>query len=331
MAALSLRRGLVWPVALAAVSLFVAIDFVQHPFRGSTQAGNAAERRSRLAIVIPGSELGGPSSSVVRLLVAAARREGLQIDAARQRGGATAAVESVIGVGPGARQRLLAVSAETLVQLGQDRRETLIPGVAERAERAWRRLAAARPLALLAVDPAAVAVAGRSPLRSFADLGSELRGGKLVVGVGQDLWSRALLASLVAGSGVDGRVPYRAFSGSSEAAAATSSHDARVVLGPRSALTRRPGTVRILHGDWPAGPRPLQWVALVAPVAANGPAADRLAAVAQRPAWRRALRRHGLRPVTAGPAATRRFLAAERARASTLVRDLIRVRARSAR
>ncbi|WP_320671921.1 hypothetical protein [Patulibacter defluvii] len=417
MAALAARRSLVWPTALAAAVLFVVVDLVQHPFRGAAPAGNAAERRQRVSLVLPGSELGGDSTGVVRLLATEARRRGIVVEPVRQRGGATAAVESVIGVDRGAQQRLLVVSGETLVQLEQDRRETIIPGVAERAARAWRRLAEARPLALLALDPVAVAVAERSPLRDYGDLTRELRRGRAVVGVGQDLWSRALLAQLVARSGVAGRVPYRPFAGAREAAAATGGHDARAVVGPRSALrrsgvgagsgsagavaeggaagaaarragaaddggtavrrtgvaergpsaeagaaaprggsaasvterrpgptkrstatsapvdaaSRQSGVVRLLRGAWPAGERPRQWVAIVAPAGEASPTARRLARLVRSAAWRRALRGAGLEPPPAGRAATRGFLAAERARASTLVRDLARVRARAVR
>jgi hypothetical protein len=245
--------------------------------------------------------------------------------AERLPGATTTAVESVLGVGEGSRRRLLVLTPQTLVQLQQDRRETIVPGVAMRAERAWQQVEHARAVALVAADPLTLEVAPGSPLRTVSQLARAMRADpdRRVFGVGLDSWSRAALATLVQDAGVEGTVSYRTFVSAREAARAVANRDADVVVGTRGSAggVDPVDRLRRLSGVWPGDRAPARWIALVAPGSTPGHELRRLRArlraVVTAPAWARTLRRQGLvRPRPGLPLDA--FLERERVRSGTL-------------
>lgn len=327
-----------WPALLALVVVFVLSDFLRHPFRPFQPQADASERPTGLRLSITGTEAGDPVGAMSRSLAAAldarggSAADGGRTVAERLQGATTTAVESVLGVGDGSRHRLLVLTPQTLVQLQQDRGETIVPGVAVRAERAWGRLVAARPVALVAADPLTLEVRPDSGLRTIEGLARALRRSpeSKVFGVGLDSWSRAALATLVRDARVEGTVSYRSFLNARDAAAAVADGDAQVVVGTRGAAEGVDPVDRLrpLTGPWPGDLAPARWIAVVAPE--STPPRDlarlrrRLRAVVRSPAWARTLRDQGLlRPapgVAVGP-----FLARERERTGELSATLASV------
>jgi hypothetical protein len=326
-----------WPALLALVVVLVASDFVRHPFRPFGPQADASGRPTGLRLSITGTEAGDPVGAMSRSLAAALNARGTAADggrtvAERLQGATTTAVESVLGVGDGSRHRLLVLTPQTLVQLQQDRGETIVPGVAVRAERAWGRLLAARPVALVAADPLTLEVRPDSPLRTIEGLAASLRRSpeSKVFGVGLDSWSRAALATLVRDARVEGTVSYRSFLSARDAAAAVADGDAQVVVGTRGAAEGVDPVDRLrpLTGPWPGAVAPARWIAVVAP--ASTPPGElarlrrRLRGVVRSPAWARTLRGQGLVApdpgVAVGP-----FLVRERARTGELSATLASV------
>jgi hypothetical protein len=311
-------QRLAWPGLLALVVVFVLSDFVRHPFRPFQPPAEAAGRATGLRLSITGTEAGDPVGAMSRSLAAALDARGRppgggRTVAERLAGATTTAVESVLGVGEGSRHRLLVLTPQTLVQLQQDRVETIVPGVAVRAERAWGRLVAAKPVALVAADPLTLEVAPGSPLHTVAGLARRIRAapGSTVFGVGLDSWSRAALAALVRDARVEGTVSYRSFLSARDAAAAVAGGDAQVVVGTRGAAEGIDPVDRLrpLTGPWPGELARLR---------------RRLRTVVRSPGWARTLRSQGLQPpppgVAVGP-----FLARERTRSGELSATLASV------
>lgn len=346
-------QRLTWPALLAVVAVFVLSDFVRHPFRPFQPSADAAGRPSGLRLSVTGTEAADPVGAMTRALAAALNRTeggpragdagaagaasgepaaGARTVAERLPGATTTAVESVLGVGEGSRRRLLVLTPQTLVQLQRDRAETIVPGVAPRAERAWQQLASARSVALVAADPLTLEVAPTSALRTVGELARSMRAApeRRVFGVGLDSWSRAALATLVRGARVEGTVSYRTFASARDAAKAVADRQAAVVVGTRGAAAgvEPADRLRRLTGGWPGDEAPARWIALVAP--GSTPSHElrrlraRLQAVVRTPAWRRTLRAHGLiRPRPGMPDDA--FLARERARSGVLSATLASV------
>jgi hypothetical protein len=245
--------------------------------------------------------------------------------AERLPGATTTAVESVLGLGEGSRRRLLVLTPQTLVQLQQDRRETIVPGVALRAERAWHQLESARAVSLVAADPLTLEVSPGSPLRTVAQLARAMRAApeRRVFGVGLDSWSRAALATLVQDARVEGTVSYRTFVSARDASRAVANRDADVVVGTRGSAEGVDPVDRLrrLSGAWPGNRAPARWIALVAPGSTPSHELRRLRArlrtVVTGRSWARTLRAQGLVRPRPGMALDT-FLARERARSGTL-------------
>lgn len=342
-------QRLAWPALLAVVVVFVLSDFLRHPFRPFQPSADAAGRPSGLRLSVTGTEAADPVGAMTRALAAALnaddgghtvdgdqKADGAEDDsedradakrtvAERLPGATTTAVESVLGVGEGSRRRLLVLTPQTLVQLQQDRKETIVPGVAMRAERAWHQLENARAVALVAADPLTLEVSPGSPLRTVAQLARAMRAApeRRVFGVGLDSWSRAALATLVQDARVEGTVSYRTFVSARDASRAVANRDAGVVIGTRGSAEGVDPVDRLrrLSGAWPGDRAPARWVALVAP--GSTPSHElrrlraRLRAVVAGPSWARTLRAQGLvRPRPGMPLDA--FLARERVRSGQL-------------
>ncbi|MGX6450206.1 hypothetical protein ACVU7I_19370, partial [Patulibacter sp. S7RM1-6] len=191
---------------------------------------------------IAGTEADDPVAGIAALLAG-------RLDASRDRGGrgrvvverlggaTTTAVESVLGFDDGSRRRLLVLTPQTLVQLQRDREEEIVPGVAARAERAWHRLASARPVAVVAGDPLVLDVPRSSPLRTVPELAAAVRRApeRRTFAVGPDSWSRAALAALVRDARVEGTVSYRAYGSAREAAAGVADEEVAALVATRGA------------------------------------------------------------------------------------------------
>ncbi|WP_210492485.1 hypothetical protein [Patulibacter sp. SYSU D01012] len=326
----ALLPRLAWPALLLAVGAFAVADLVRHPFRPLAPRADAAEQRTGLRLAIAGTEADDPvallAGGLARRLErapGASRRGRVRLE--RLGGATTSAVESVLGFGAGSRRRLLVLTPQTLVQLQRDREEAIVPGVAARAERAWARLASARPVALVAGDPLVLDVARASPLRTVPQLARGLRAAPhaRLFGLGDDSWSRAALASLVRDARVEGTVSYRPYGSAREAAEGIVDREVAVLVGTRGAPRdpRARGRLRRLTGAWPGGRPPVRWVVLLAPGGTG--AADaaalrrRIGTVVDSGAWRRTVAREGFLPADRG-VDLGAFLAAERARAARL-------------
>lgn len=341
-----------WPLLLVLVLGVAGSDLVLHPFRPFQPRADAADRGAGLRLSIAGTEAdGGPTGfaidgapageqavpaagaegSIGPVVAALATTLGNGARAERLAGATTTAVETVLGLADGSDHRLLVLTPQTLVQLQRDRRERIVPGVAVRAERAWRQLVRARPVATIAADPLVLSVRAGSRLRTTAQLSHDLRvaPGRRVFGIEDDSWTRAALATLVRDSGVEGTVTYRPFASAREAAIAVADGQVDVLISTRTAARAVPEHPRLrpLAGAWP-GPAPARWIALVAPPATSSATLARLRARIGRALagerWQRTLRAHGLTPsdprLDPGP-----FLADERRRSAVLNATLARV------
>ncbi|WP_022927790.1 hypothetical protein [Patulibacter americanus] len=355
-------QRLAWPALLTVVVVFVLSDFLRHPFRPFQPSADAASRPSGLRLSVTGTEAADPVGAMTQALAAALnapagratgsaatggdtpgggraegsheadredededRADATRTVAERLPGATTTAVESVLGVGEGSRRRLLVLTPQTLVQLQQDRGETIVPGVALRAERAWHQLEDARAVALVAADPLTLEVAPGSPLRTVAQLARVMRAApeRRVFGVGLDSWSRAALARLVQDARVEGTVSYRTFVSARDASRAVAGRDADVVVGTRGSAEGVDPVDRLrrLSGAWPGGQAPTRWIALVAPGSTPAHELRRLRARLRRvvtgPSWARTLRTQGLVRPRPGMGLDA-FLARERVRSGTL-------------
>ena len=151
-----------------------------------------------------------------------------------------------------------------------------------------------------------------------------------VAGIGADAASKAALAGMVSGLGLDGKVPYRVYPSGADASLALASGDVDLVVAPRSQTLaeRRRGEIRLLDTASGAPPPPV-WSMLLAPPSIDDEVrralARRVGRALEHRAWRRYARSHGIARLRAGAGGLERFLAGKRRRAGWVAAMAARV------
>lgn len=358
--------GRLWAAVLVATMVFVASDFVRHPFSGGT-VGRAATPARDLTLEVPGGD--GRSAADGRTLARALSGPRHDARAGAGTGGAAAMVLRFAARPEIDGRRLLVLTSGMLAELQRGLRQPVTGEERAASAAALRALRRLRPVAPLRADAEVVAVrAGAAGGFDALAAGLRARPESRVIGIGADAASKARLAGLLSGLGVDGEVPYRVFPSGGDAMLALASGAVDLVLAPRSQtrseVTR--GTARVLApagpptgaeragpagATPPAGPeraapdRPAPaalaygpgrpWSIVVGPPeldrSVRRALAARIGRAVRRPPWRRYTRRRGLRTLRPSGGGLAGFLAREGARASRLASIAARVPERGRR
>jgi tripartite-type tricarboxylate transporter receptor subunit TctC len=241
-------------------------------------------------------------------------------------------------------------SSSSLAEIQRGLHQPASGDEATEAREALSALSRLRPVAGVSADRTVVAVSTDSVATSFASLAERMRSdpGSRVAGIGADAASKAALAGMVSGLGLDGKVPYRVYPSGADASLALASGDVDLVVAPRSQTLaeRRRGEIRLLDtasgappgvagtlpGSSPEGAGaslPPVWSMLLAPPSIDDEVrralARRVGRALEHRAWRRYARSHGIARLRAGAGGLERFLAREPRRAGWVAAMAARV------
>ena len=257
---------LLWPAVLLAVLSYVVLDFVQHPFEGAFSEAVAAPE-PHLTLWAAQTEGGAATVTITRDAADELLLYGRAATVGTLPGGASRAITGFFA----ARRSpddMLAISADTVADLAQERVSSLVGENPLQAALAQRELARAVPVGVLSDDPLTIAVPAASPLHDLAELAGQMRAfpQELVFATTDDNWSADNLAALVSDTGVEGVVPYRVYPSAQGAALALGAGEADVLLAPRGQVLAEARARRLRALGWPTtlGSPPHFWVELLA-------------------------------------------------------------------
>lgn len=309
---LAMRRDsrlgrVLWIALLVLLGGYVVADFVRSPFLAPS--GSAAVRPTQVTLWVPAVESGGETGAVLQQAAAMLDLEGHTTTVKSLAGGSSQAVANLLSRRrAGAGANLLVVTSTTLAQIAHDRRDQLIPGVAEEAVSARALLWRAQPLAVLERDPLTLALPASGAEISGTQLLASMRADpeQQLVAIADDPWSRVQLAALVDRAGIDGNVRFSSFQSGAETALALEDGSASLALASRGSLREDFRSGRLHELAWPFdhGRAPRSWVALVAPPGLPAAQLARLRRwvddLLRNPLWRTRQRRDGRQPGAPG-------------------------------
>jgi tripartite-type tricarboxylate transporter receptor subunit TctC len=289
-----------WATALVVVVSLVIGNFARQPLFGSN--GQATALAQPPTLWLAGTGAGGQAQVVARQAAGWLALDGQAGAVSLLPGASASATVRFFQSVHRTPSQLLVLTSTTLADIARDRTLPEQSALRLSADRATQELARAAPVAVLGREPLALAVPGRSPVRSAQQLGAigdEQRGAPLFSLVDES-WLLDNLAALVERVGVSGPTSYTLSSSPREAVLGLGAGQSEAVLTPRGLIRGELRSGRLRELAWP-GVTPSAWVALVA---ASGVSPAQLAALrtdahalCASSAWRAVLGGDGLQPV----------------------------------